>query len=92
MSAFDVVVLVASALAGAVANAKQSGKLPASWVPYVTFVGTFALAFGASMVQSGALSAASLAAAALAGVYAVVSAVVGVTAHQHFTAGKAGAQ
>lgn len=86
MTALSLVVLIASALAGAVANAKQSGQLPASWVPYATIVGAFVAAFGASLGQAGSLTAATLLAAAVAGVEAVFAAGAGVGLHLHFKA------
>lgn len=89
MSAIQVVILIVSAIAGAVANAKQSGELPKAWVPYAAFVGTFLVAFGADLSTAAAagvaLSWALLGQAALQGAYAVVATVVGITAHQHFT-------
>jgi hypothetical protein len=88
MTLLSLIVLVASFIAGAIANAKQSGSLPASWVPYATVVGAFVASFGVSLNQSGGVTLASLVAAAFAGLQAVFAAGGGVAFHLHFRMGK----
>lgn len=84
MTALSLTILILSAVAGAIANAKQSGKLPASWVPWATVVGTFLAALCASLGQAGAMNASTLVAAIFFAVQAVFAAGAGVGLHLHF--------
>lgn len=89
-----VITTALSFIAGIIGQAVNTGSffgietVPQALIPYLTLGGSFIIAFGISLQQSGSLSSASLQTAFVAGLAALGSAAGGTAAHSHFNAHK----